>query len=265
MTPMHIYIPTYRRVNDQRTIKMMPRRWLERTTLVCDKKDAKHGLREIAEEYGCSILVVPIEIETIAQKRAWLLRTTEHRRILMMDDDLRFCQRKFRGPIDDWDYSQINATKKEVRRGLDRVNKKLRSFAHVGIGPKQGNQTKANWYRFFAPNTRMIYALGYNVAIVRRTCKLGRIEHREDMDYNLQLLRAGYENRVLVDLCVDQVYNKKGGASEQRTMEASNADAEKLAKLHKGFVRVVEKDYKVVINRKEVVCYWKKAFEASQH
>jgi hypothetical protein len=106
----------------------------------------------------------------------------------------------------------------------------------------------------------MMYCLGYRPEILRRVCELGRIEHREDMDYTLQLLRAGYPNRVNYRLAVGQkAYNAKGGASLERTMEASNADAEKLAELHPGLVRVAEKNYKQSIKRKEVVCSWKKA------
>jgi len=105
--------------------------------------------------------------------------------------------------------------------------------------------------------------LGYNVPIVKRECELGRIETREDMDYTLQLLRKGFPNIVFFNLCVDQKYNSPGGASLERTVESSNADAEKLATLHPGFVRITEKKYKSSLPRKEVVCSWKKAFKSA--
>ncbi len=107
----------------------------------------------------------------------------------------------------------------------------------------------------------MIYALGYDLDKAVPLLELGRIEHREDMDYTLQLLRQGHENILLTDLCVDQKYNAPGGASSERTMEASNADAELLAELHPGLVRVADKKYKGSIPRKEVVVSWKKALK----
>jgi hypothetical protein len=107
-----------------------------------------------------------------------------------------------------------------------------------------------------------MYALGYDVKVVRKRCELGRIEHREDMDYTLQLLTQGYPNGVYVEVCVDQVYNSKGGASLERSVEGSNRDAEKLAKWFPKFVKVVERAYLKSVPRKEVVVSWKKAYEA---
>lgn len=254
---LRIYIPTYRRTENQKTFRLMPRKWRKRVTFVCDKEDApklEHALK--GKQYA-KIWVVPKSVKTIAQKRAWIIENTSATILLMLDDDLRWCSRAYKEDGTDKS-SQLNSTHEQIDEALTRIEHKLQSFAHVGISAKQGNNNMPG--RGFAKNVRMIYGLGYQVDVIRRVCKLGRIEHREDMDYCLTLLRAGYPNRVLLDHCVDQLYNTTGGASVDRKQEDSDRDAEKLARLHKPFVKVVEKAYKVSMVRKEVICSWKKAY-----
>lgn len=271
---MIIIIPTYRRADRQTTLNGLPPAWQKKTVLVCDKQDRRALMQDrTVSKTGCRLQVCPSE--TIAQKRAWIIQWyAEHapgEKIIMLDDDLRFCRR---------DYSRkptfiAKATHEDIDLMLRLVEKKLEKFAHVGIAARQGNnnleaQQRKNhglstpkelrWW----PNYRMIYALGYNTKILMKECKLGRIEHREDMDYTMQLLRKGYPNRVLVEWTVDQLYNSRGGASVDRKIEDSNTDAEKLARLHPGLVKVVERKYKQSVPRKEVVCYWKKAYDWSQ-
>jgi hypothetical protein len=127
---------------------------------------------------------------------------------------------------------------------------------HVGFGPRQGNHTKEAGWQI----GRMIYTLGYYLPVVVEKCELGRIETREDMDLTLQLLRKGYPNAVWHTTVADQrMYNAPGGATNERTIESSNADAHKLATFHLGFVSVVEKAYKASVPRNEVVCQWQEA------
>lgn len=258
---LRIYIPTYRRTERQKTFELMPEKWQKRVTFVCDAEDAPKLKRTLRNYLYRKILIVPKRIKTIAQKRAWIIKVTKAEIILMLDDDLRWCSRAYKDKTTNKS-SQLNSTYQQIDEALTRIEKKLQSFAHVGISAKQGNNNMPG--RGFAKNTRMIYGLGYQVDRIRSVCKLGRIEHREDMDYCLQLLRAGYANRVLLDHCVDQLYNTPGGASVDRRLEDSNSDAEKLAKLHKPFVKVVEKEYKVSMIRKEVICSWKKAYKQGQ-
>jgi hypothetical protein len=144
---------------------------------------------------------------------------------------------------------------------FERIEEKLSpEFPHVGFGPRQGNNTlkDVGW----KTPSRMIYSLGHFLPIVVKECELGRIETREDMDLTLQLLRKGYPNAVWGTTVADQrQYDAPGGATNERTIESSNADAYKLAQLHPGYVDVVEKPYSTSVPRKEVRCRWKKALE----
>lgn len=251
---MQIIIPTYRRTNKQLTFSQIPKKWRERTTFVVDKKDAK----ELKGEVGrAKILVHPSDITSIAKKRAWILQTFDVDTLVMFDDDLRFAFRPEPAIA-----KLKKAGEDEVNYYLKKLDKRLEIFAHAGFSPRQGNISLGpGWNK----NKRMIYSLGYQVPTVRKHCKLGRIEHREDMELALQLLTKGFPNVVCADFACDQNYGSSGGASESgRSMKASNADAEKLARMFPGLVKVVDREYKGSQNRKEVVVSWLGAFARSQ-
>lgn len=258
---LRIYIPTYRRTDAQHTLTALPPEWQRRATLVVDAADAGKidFLRKVGREplRRASYLVVPETIQTIAKKRAWILRSAANHgeeRIVMFDDDLRFASRRYEGE----EFKLRPSSEEDIDLALRELEARLGDLAHAGFSARQGNnRLDSGWLR----TRRMMYALGYRPQVVVENCELGRIETREDFDYTLQLFRKGYDNEVLSEICVDQTYNAKGGCSEQRTVEASNADAEKLAELHPGLVKVVEKDYKASLPRKEVVVQWKQALE----
>jgi hypothetical protein len=253
---MQIVIPTYRRTQTQKTFKQLPAHWKARTIFVADEEDTKR-LHFNFRDTGATFTVVPEEITSIAKKRAWIIKTFKHEHILMLDDDLRFD-------------SRIEGTQKllvakphEVDFHLNKIEKKFEEgFRHLGISPRQGNnRLEEEW----VPNTRMMYSLGYHLPTLREHCELGRIETREDFDYNLQLLKKGFENRVYSHMTTGQdQYNADGGCSLQRTVDASNEDAEQLAALHPGLVKVTQKEYTTSVPRKEVVVYWKKALQQSK-
>jgi hypothetical protein len=107
----------------------------------------------------------------------------------------------------------------------------------------------------------MCYSLGYYLPVVLKECELGRIGIREDMELSLQLLLKGYPNAIWHQTVTDQrEYGRTGGAASERTMEISNADAEKLAQLFPGYVTVTKKDYRSSVPRLEVMVQWQKAY-----
>lgn len=261
---MQIYIPTYRRTGDQHTLKALPTEWQSRTTLVVDELDAdKIGFYARTGKtmfQRAKLLIVPDHVTTIAKKRAFIIEQAREDKIVMFDDDLRFAARYYPG-CDATSPKLEKAQPEAIAAALEQLSAKLDDYVHAGFSARQGNnRLDYGWLN----TRRMMYALGYRPKVVREVCDLGRIETREDFDYTLQLFSKGLDNVVYSELCVDQSYNAKGGCSEQRTMEASNADAERLAELHPGLVKVVEKDYKASVPRKEVIVQWKKALEQGQ-
>lgn len=255
-----IYIPTYRRTTKQGAYNQLPESLRKKVTFVVDAKDAKE-LHEQGFSSSSEIVVHPKSINTIAKKRAWILETTEYRRIVMLDDDCLFYRRTY--PPEKNGLPSLPKFKEGDLEELFRwLNKALRKYAHAGIPMRQMHQSKPDGVHEVS---RQCYLLGYNVAMVRDLCELGRIETREDMDLTLQLLIQGYPNAMWNDFAVGQPgYNSAGGCSEQRVISKSNRDARKLARYFPGFVKVVDKDYEHSVKRQEVIVQWKKAYESGK-
>jgi hypothetical protein len=252
---MEIIIPTRGRIDQQLTLQALPRELRKRTTLVCPEAEAI----PLAWRWDdVQIVEQPDPNMTIAAKRAWIMRTwleTGYDKIIMLDDDLSFSTRRR-----EHDTTLRAIQGEELIPEFERLADKLGpEFPHVGFGQRQGNnRVKPGW----KSPARMTYSLGYYLPIVVKECELGRIETREDMDVTLQLLRKGYPNAVWHTTVTDQRgYDAPGGCTNERTIERSNADAHKLARLHPGYVSVVAKDYKASVPRLEVRCEWQKALQ----
>jgi hypothetical protein len=253
---MRIIIPTRGRTSQQTTLQSLPGEWRRRTSIVCPQIEA----------FKLSFLDARIEIVsqpdpgwTIAQKRKWIMEEWLRRgyeKILMLDDDLCFATRVSES---DWRLRGIRG--EELGAEIQRLEDKLGSeFPHVGFGQRQGNN-RLETVGWKSP-ARMIYSLGYYLPIFVRECELGRIETREDMDMTLQLLRKGHPNAVWHTTVNDQRrFGAPGGATNERTIERSNADAYELARLHPRYVSVVAKAYRASVPRMEVICRWQKALQ----
>jgi hypothetical protein len=251
---LHIYIPTYRRVHAQVTLSRLPPKWLERTTLVCVREEAK-PLSKLG-----NVLVQPAHIKTIAAKRQWIVEQCKHDKLVMLDDDLRICMRRngTRSTKYPGDVALVQADHAMQDLFFTELEEQLDTYAHAGCSMRMGNQSSLPlWHE----NKRMCYVLAYQTEVLRRFARFDEIAHREDMYVTLKLLRAGYANSVSYLWAADQIYNKAGGESAAgRSMEKSNADAYTLAKLFPDHVKANMKNYKDSVPRVEVVVQWTKAF-----
>ena len=263
---MEIIIPTKGRTNTQLTITFFPKELRQRTTFVCPAKEVQR-LKELRIDPEYQVVAQPDPNWKIAAKRAWIIQEWArrgHDKIVMLDDDLRFSTRI---SADDWHLKEIH--KQDLIPEFKKLEDKLGpEFPHVGFGQRQGNQniTEPGWK---IPG-KMCYVLGYYLPIVTRECKFDLVELREDMAISLQLLLKGYPNAILTETCVDQrefgkkaskIKRDEGGCARERTVEASNAEAQRLAELFPGYVSLIQRDYKSSTPRIEVICQWQKALE----
>lgn len=274
---LQVFIPTRGRVDQQITLRSLPPDVREKTVLVCPKEEQK-PLMEKYKHLGMQVYSQPSRIKNIADKRAFILKdlapSAGVHRAIMLDDDLYFFGRC---PAQDrvWSggmwkpkpgkklFSREHANDEQLTKAFIRWNELLEQFAHAGMADRAGTHVV---YEELIYNGRMMYAIGYDVDTFKKEVQAGakRMRFREDFDYTLQLLRKGYENRVIVHHVTGAGgYHAKGGCSDERNVEESNKEAEKLAALHPGFVRVVDKDYKGT-PRKEVVVSWKKALASAK-
>lgn len=247
-----IYIPTKGRVDKQVTLERIPKSSgvdEGRVWLVADRKEA----RKLENKYDVPVLIQPDDITNIAQKRAWIIEQCRSERMIMLDDDLRFCYRE------DFSVPKLVTVEPEhagANHSWTMLERALEHYAHAGIGARMGAQAKNFRWKF---NTRMMYVLGYQTKVIQK-CELGTIRTREDMDYTLQLFKMGYRNIVGYSLVVDQSFAKAGGMTEERTIKRSDKDAELLAERYPKVVKVEQKQYKESIPRKEVRIDWKSAY-----
>ena len=247
---MAIIIPTRGRTSKQLTLQSLPGELRRLTTLVCPKVEAS-GLYRLYPDV--EIVVEPHPMK-LAEKRGWIVQEwfrAGFDKIIMLDDDLRFATRK--STDDDWHLDEIKgeALIPEFKRIAEKLGPE---FPHVGFGPRQGNN-RLKTVGWKSPG-KMVCALGYYLPIVAKEVLWDLVELRQDMCASLQLLLRGYPNAIWTTTVVDQHRDAPGGCCIYRTLEYSNAQAEKLAQLFPGYVSVGER-----YGRLEVTVQWKKALE----
>lgn len=265
---MQIVIPTHGRPNKQTTLLSIPESMREDVLLVVSTTEDYDSIRRWHKNTKLA------QVNSIADKRQWIMENVKAKKIFMLDDDLGFqgrCPSKYRVYDGRWKLldpahnllAKRYATPKAIEKMFITLSNKLDDFAHAGLSSRMGNDTApASWLY----NARMMHAIGYDRAAFHKAkARFNDVQCREDFHVTLTLLRKGLGNAVYYDYCCSPgPYGAAGGASLERTVALSDREAEKLADLHPGFVRVLEKEYKN-IPRKEVMIYWKKAYEDGQN
>ena len=247
---LRIYIPTRGRVEKQITLRSLPKELWAQTWLVCPADEAD-SLKKLHKK----VLVQPDHITTIAAKREWIVKQHKGDKLIMLDDDCGFYARGRSGLLKEY------ATDSVIVGLFTWVEDMLDTYAHVGVSSRMGNNRVEEDVK---RTTRMMHAIAYHVPTMKRVVEFNRVAMREDFDYTLQLLKAGYDNVVRYDVCVAPgSYGAKGGCADERTVQKSDIEADKLAALHPGLVKVVQKNY-LGVPRKEVVVQWKKALGHGQ-
>lgn len=164
----------------------------------------------------------------------------------------------------------VKAEGDDLVKMVERIDTLLENHAHVGVSAREGNNRWSPADPAYIRdggvnriNTRMLRVLCFRRDIVLDVAKFGRVAVMEDFDLSLQLLRAGYPNRVLWDYAQNQTgTNTSGGCSTYRTHAVQESSARTLAALHPDFVKLRKKENKTggeFGNRTEVTIYWKKA------
>jgi glycosyltransferase involved in cell wall biosynthesis len=246
---MRVFVVTYGRAGRQVTWRNLPPSIQQRATLLVDAAEAEsHG--------GLPVTVLPQGLRGIGAVRQWAIDNAGDDKVLMMDDDLRFVVRRTDEPtkLRQPEPGEIDDMFKQIEVYLDH-------FPLVGVASREGaNNCTDNMMK----NTRVLRLLAYRTDVLTDLgIRFDRIPVMEDFDVALQLLRAGHENIVLNLWAHNQEGSgKEGGCSTYRTMEMQAQAARRLAELHPGLVRVVEKETKTAWGgglRTDVQIYWKRA------
>lgn len=251
---MKIFILTKNRVGKQLTLSNLPKSLLSDTYLVCPKSEA--------DAHGHQTWCPPEEVKGVCMTRQWIIENAKsvfgENKVFMLDDDLSFNMR-ISGSVKLRKIENDN----ELYQAFDLMYRWLDDIPVVGMSTRQGNNTVEE---SFSDNTRILRFFGINVD--QASARFDRLHVMEDYDFLLQMLRQGKQNRVLYLYSQDQpASGSAGGCSDYRTLELQAECANKLAELHPGFVKVVQKQPKTGWfdgkPRTDVTIYWKKAYKSS--
>lgn len=296
---MQVVIPTHKRPTRQTTLRYLPDEIAQEVLLVTSNEDDAVAIREHYSNIIEPDQVISIEeydpknhaaVNSIGKKRQWLIENVGSHAVFQMDDDFqgfyKRCAMKYRkldtsqgspcwvltdeakakdikllgrGNITDDDITHLFRTLEAMVSGKNKPD----WAAHVGISSRMGNNREdLDWVK----GGRMMHAIGHHRGtLFDNNIKFDEIQLREDFNVTLRLLRLGFCNAISYDICVSpDDYGREGGCSDERTVKFNDEQAELLAKMHPGFVKVVQKDYEHSIPRKEVQVSWQKALQAGR-
>ena len=254
---MDILIPTYGRVGlvQQHTLRQLQQTG-RRVRLIVQAREVEKW-RDIIG-LNASFEVLPDHIQTIAATRDYIVHEMQgYAKVVMFDDDLHFAVRrsddrtKFRQP-----------TAQDLSAMLLAIERMLDVSPHIGIGAREGGNRNTD---VLLHNTRMMRVLAYDRTYHKnRMITFAPMELMEDFHVNLQIMRSGRDTIVLNDWVSNQAggSGSSGGCSTYRTPALQDAEARKLAWLHPGFVKVVQKTTKGAWGggtRTDVTVAWKQA------
>ena len=252
---MDIYIPSLGRADQlAHTIDRLRSAGVHHAKLVIGQDDPDRS--SYSRRFGeSSLLVLPRKITGIGKVRQHLIDISDGP-VLMLDDDLGFFVRR-----DDDPKLLRRAEPKDIKAGLKRMEKALKTHAHAAFAVREGANRCTDELIY---NVRCLRALGYDADVLKREkVRFDRLPVMEDFDVALQLLRKGYNSVTINTFLQDQgASNAPGGCSTYRSMEVQAQGAEGLASLHPEFVTVVDKDAKGEgpwAKRKDVRVQWKRA------
>ena len=182
---MKILIPTRGRFHDQPTADLLAAAGIQFTLVLNWEDNTRYAYPSIR-----------IHAANIVQKRQTIINRYGSDKLVMLDDDMKFYWRL------DNKFIRIGdspSDKIELRSLFNRIERELDSFVHIGVAS-----------RFMAQNLdpecvtggKYIRVLAYNFNLFNRRNDLAvrpayRFPGHEDHDFNMQLQRMGYPNRVI--------------------------------------------------------------------
>ena len=268
-TEIGIFIPSYRRVEKQKTFSFIPTELVKNTFIVVDKKDYK----EYKKKYGTKT-VLKCPKKGISKTRQWIIENSKYKYALMLDDDINFHIRNKKLKL-------RRCSQKEFIGMVVLLENWLKEgFIHVGISQRFGNnripedaKEIGRMNNAYAYNCEEMIKIkeGHNIGFDSLENKYKKQLVMEDFFVTLSLLRLGYKNKITYKYSWNQnMSGGEGGCSLYRTAEMQAESAKILQIEFPRVVRVVEKKSSVIwkgidtAKRKDVVIQWKKAFIAKR-
>lgn len=261
---MNLYIMTRGRVGKQETLKWIPKKWKERTWLVCPEEEKNaHGHQTISVKES-----VNFEITNYSQKFQWILdgipinagildiNDVAPKKLVILDDDLVFSRKIGERLITERRTEELEPMFEQMESLLDK-------FALVGIHPRQLGHLKEPPY---VRNGRIFCVQGIN-RNKTRGIKVDQHPILADVILNCTLLSRGLDNALITTFFQDHGPSQApGGCSLYRTAEMQREAVEYVASRWPEYVKVEERRPKVAKWLGEVRydyrCQWKQLYAA---
>ena len=223
-----IYIPTYKRVEDQITFDSLPDKYKEKTILVVQERERPLHKHDV--EY----LVVGDNIG-IAKTRKKIIDHAGKSRFCLYDDDVKFYRRNIRYLMkENWQDSDMKGVKRPMTEDdfdemFDIFNSWMDNQNIIQIGYRSA---------FLPPSWRLytdftdVYS-GYMINGVELSKFVDDVDWTyvrvgEDSMMSLEFLLRGYKIRRSELFCIQPKWWQKGGCSEWRDAKLHNKEHKKL-------------------------------------
>lgn len=267
---MKIYIPTMQRASIQHTAKGLILGGVNKA-YECSLVIPTEEINLYDEFFRQGFKLIPTELYGISDIRQFLVESCGTRKILMMDDDLKFFTRS-----SIHDNCLEKATGKDILEMVGWIEKSLNDYAHVGISTRTQN---------FQLSRRIERAESLDIEVCRLNhlhafdteiilgegldFKAGmEINTMEDFHMVLNLLELGYYNILSCKWAHNQSgSNTPGGATLYRNLELHRQCALNLKNRHPDVVKIVDKttisswggSHDNPVTRTDVRIAWQKA------
>lgn len=262
---LHVFVPTRGRLDRQHTLREL---MLERvadeickvTVVVpeCEYYDWSGG--KYVETENVKLATVPDEFGFSDIRQHLLELNTDEPGHIVIDDDLRYFRRV-------GDTVQLEKCSwEDIKVMFDWTAEVMNEgFIHGGISVRGGNNHVKE--KEVQVGREMRHHFYDRERVLATGLDFRQVKIRQDFHATLWLLRHGEPNIINYEFAQDQCgSNTDGGCSRYRTPEMLAEQAQVLADLHPGFVKVVEKYTKGAWGggmRTDVTIQWQKAFKAA--
>ena len=255
---MKICIPTYKRIDTQITLSLIPKILLKYTYLICNKFE-----EEDLKKYNVNLFVLPDKIKGIGNVRQYVVENLGSKYVWFIDDDISFQKRisntiKLRNVTDENFIELYNWNKMCLDKG----------FGIVGCSTRGGNNRYLSKFVYFG-RIFSVYSVNTEI-LLKHNIRFDEQQQMEDFNVTLHLLRYGYRSIINTEFAHSQkASNQDGGCSASgRNYETQKNSVLLLAEKHKPFVKIKIKKSKTWQNMEErydANIQWKKAFEKGRY
>lgn len=252
-----IFIPSRGRATALRTPYVLPRR-LQESVYVVVRYEEFDAYNDADEDRDFQFLVMPKHFKGgISETRQWIADQADGTKLIMLDDDITGINLK---PISKVFGGVRKASNGEFTKCFDQLLFWLNGdYGHVSFTDRVSSARPSKWPWY--DNGRISQTLFYNrVDIEAAGARFDRVPLMQDLDMNLQLLRAGYRSRTSTRWSFNhRPEDAPGGCALFRTDDLKQQAGRRMMELHPGITELKEKE-KYGRTYYYMKTHWKNAF-----